>query len=209
MISNSSNFHLQSMKTYLIGIFLLCVASYTMAQDKKDLAISFSTGYFNSPYYKNAHKRAFYEFSTDYHLSKKHILSVDYLAGKHDYLDEILSNTPPSQYLWLPKGTNAEAIYSTFSVMYKFKIVDTKKFSIVPGAGAGILTHSRTYPYSTSTSLWFDTSSWSDLVFPVTLDVNYKLSMHWQIGLTSGFLIHPDFPILGLHLGPKLSYIIK
>lgn len=197
------------MKTFLIFIVFSCLTLSTIAQERKDLAISFSTGYFNSPYYKNAHKRAFYGFSADYHLSKRHILSVNYLAGKHEYLDDILSNTPPSQYLVLPKGTNAEATYSTFSIMYKFKIVNETKFSIVPGAGAGIMTHSRTYPYSNATSLWFNTSSWSDLVFPVTLDVNYKLFTNWQIGITSGFLIHPDFPVLGLHLGPKLSYIIR
>ena len=197
------------MKTSLIFIVFSFLTFSTMAQDKKDLAISLSTGFFNSPYYNNAHKKAFYGFSADYHLSKKHVLSVNYLAGKHDYLDDILTNTPSTQYLRLPKGTNAEATYSTFSVMYKFKIVNEARFSIVPGAGAGILTHSQTYPYSTPTSMSFNTSTWSDLVFPVTLDVNYKLFTHWQIGLTSGFLIHPDFPILGLHLGPKLSYIIK
>lgn len=197
------------MKAILIFIVFSCLTFSTIAQDRKDLAISVSTGYLNSPYYKSAHKGAFYGFSTDYHLSKKHVLSVNYLAGKHIYFDDVLSNVPAWRYLRLPKETNAEATYNTFSLTYKFKIVNKAKFSIVPGAGAGIMTHSQTYPISNATSLWFTSSSWSSLVFPVTLDVNYKLYTNWQIGLTSGFLIHPDFPVLGLHLGPRLSYIIK
>lgn len=197
------------MKTSLIFIVISCLTFSTIAQDRKDLAISLSTGYLNSPYYENAHKGAFYGFSADYQLSKKQIFSVSYLSGKHVYFDDVLSNVPAWRYLRLPKGTNAEASYNTFSVMYKFKILNKAKYSIVPGAGAGIMTHSQIYPVSDATSLWFTSSSWSSLVFPITLDVNYKLFTHWQIGLTSGFLIHPDFPILGLHLGPKISYIIK
>lgn len=197
------------MKTSVIFIIISCLTFSTIAQYRKDLAVSLSTGYFNSPYYLNAHKRAFYGFSADYHLSKRHVLSTNYLAGGHDYFDNVLSNVPATRYLRLPKKTNAEATYQTFSVVYKYKIVNQAKFSVVPGAGAGIMTHSRTYPVSNATSLWFTSSSWSSLVFPVSLDVNYNLFSNWQVGLTSGFLIHPDFPVLGLHLGPKLSYIIK
>jgi hypothetical protein len=181
----------------------------TFGQEKKDLAISVSTGIMNSPYYDNSHSRVFAGVAFDYHISKRKLLSANYLAGSHDYFDNTLSNTPASSYLVNPKGTNARAFYNTFSVSYKYKILDHSNFSIVPGVGAGLMTHRRDYPYTEGSSLIFKTSSWSDLVFPITLDMNYKLTNVWQIGLTSGFLIHPDFPILGLHFGPKLSYILK
>lgn len=137
------------------------------------------------------------------------LLSVNYFAGNHVYFDDILSNTPASNYIVYPKGTNAKATYNTFSVLHKFKILNQAKFSIVPGAGAGIMTHCRDYPYTEGASMYFNTSAWSDLVFPITLDMNYKLSRHFQLGLTSGFLIDPDYPILALHIGPKVSYILK
>ncbi len=191
--------------TVFITLTLLTLTSF--GQDKKDLAVSFSAGILNSPYYYKAYAGGFYGFGFDYHISKRHILSANYLAGRHDYYDNILSNT--TYYIVYPKGTNAEATYNTFSVSYKYKILNQTKFSIVPGVGAGIMTHSRDYPYTQGTSTIFNTSSWSDLVFPVTLDINYKILKRWQLGLTGGFLIHPDYPILALHAGPKLSYVLK
>jgi hypothetical protein len=112
-------------------------------------------------------------------------------------------------YVVNPKGTNAKATYNTFSVLYKYKIINQSKFSVTPGVGAGMMTHSKDYPYTQGASMTFQTSSWSDLVFPITLDINYKITKNWQLGLTGGFLIHPDYPILGLHTGPKLTYILK
>jgi hypothetical protein len=189
---------------FVIAILVMLNAT---GQEKKDLAISLSAGVLNSPYYNNAHSRGFFGFGFDYHVSRRHVLSASYLAGKHDYLDNILSNT--TYYIVYPKGTNAEATYNTFSVSYKYKIINQPKFSVAPSVGAGIMTHTRDYPYTQGTSFFFNTSSWSDLVFPVTLDINYKIFKRWQLGLTGGFLIHPDYPILALHAGPRLSYVVK
>jgi hypothetical protein len=189
--------------------FLTFFVLTTLGQEKKDLAISLSTGIMNSPYYDNSHSRVFAGVTFDYHISKRQLLSVNYFAGSHDYFDNTLSNTPASWYLVNPKGTNARAFYNTFSVSYKYKILNHSNFSIVPGVGVGFMTHTREYPYTEGTSLTFKTSSWSDLVFPITLDINYKITKNCQLGLTGGFLIHPDYPILGLHIGPKLTYILK
>jgi hypothetical protein len=197
------------MKHLSIFIFLIFSTLLSLGQDKKDLAISVSAGYFNSPYYNNAHSRGFYGINFDYHISKRQVLSANYLAGGHDYFDNTLSNTPASDYIVNPKGTNAKATYNTFSISYKYIIINSAKINVVPGVGAGIMTHSREYPYTQGTSMTFHTSSWSDLVFPVTLDINYKVLGNWQLGMTGGFLIHPDYPILGLHAGPKLTYVLK
>lgn len=188
-----------------ITLFLIAVCSY--GQDKKDLTVSLSTGLLNSPYYEKANARGFYGLNFDYNLAKRHILSVNYFAGKHDYYDDVLSNDPTN--LIRPNGTNSEAEYRTFSVLYKYKVVDNNLLSLVPGVGAGIMTHTRQYPYKEVNKSYLAISSWSSLVFPVSLDLNFKLSRNWQAGLTSGFLIHPDYPILALHAGPKLSYIFK
>jgi hypothetical protein len=195
---------------HLFAFILLTFCSLlSFGQDRKDLSISVSAGYLNSPYYNNAHSRGFYGVGFDYHIAKRHVLSANYLAGGHDYFDNTLSNTPASVYIVNPKGTNAQATYNTFSISYKYKIINSAKLSVVPGVGAGIMTHSSDYPYTQGTSMTFRTSSWSDLVFPVTLDFNYNVLRHWQLGLTSGFLIHPDYPILALHAGPKLTYVLK
>jgi len=71
------------------------------------------------------------------------------------------------------------------------------------------MAHTRVYPYQEPGVVYTKTSSWADLVFPVTLDLNFKIMRKWQAGVTSGFLVHPDYPVLALHAGPKLSYTIK
>lgn len=197
---------LHAMKPLLL-LTTLFLTLNTMAQNKKDLTLSLSAGLLNSPYYEKANARGFYGFNFDYHLAKRHLLSVNYFAGNHTYYDDVLSNDPTS--VIHSDGTNADAEYRTFSVLYKYKIVDNTLMSFVPGVGAGIMTHTREYPYREINSGYPRTSSWSDLVFPISVDVNFKLSKQWQGGLTGGFLIHPDYPILALHAGPRLSYVIK
>jgi hypothetical protein len=192
---------------FLIVTVLLCASHFSFGQDKKDLTIALSSGILNSPYYQNAKAKDFYGIDFGYQLGKRNILSVSYFAGNHNYYDDVLSNNPVS--VTNSDGTNSRAGYSSFSVLYKHTIIDLPLISLVPGAGVGIMTHTRDYPYQEPGSAYTRTSSWSDLVFPVTMDLNFKVTRKWQAGLTSGFLIHPDYPVLALHAGPKVSYTIK
>lgn len=171
-----------------------------IGQEKKDLAVSVSTGFLNSPFYNNTTAREFFRIEFDYHLTSRHLLTSNYLIGKHNYYDEELSNAPAHRTF--EDGTNAVADYNVFSVMYKYKVLNTSNFSIAPGAGAGIMIQFREY-LNVGRS-----SSGADLVFPVSLDINYKISSRWQLGLTGGFFIQPDYPILALHAGPRLTFIV-
>jgi len=189
-------------------IFVLVLSAFTaFGQDKKDLGISISGGILNSPYFYKSYRGNFFSVGFDYHISERHIIAANFLAGEHRYFENELSNVP--SYDVDRNGRNATAIYKTFSVVYKYKLINNNKFSLIPGIGAGVLTNTYVYPHKHGSSTVFNTSTWSDLAFPVTLDINYKVFKQWQLGLTSGFLIEPDFPILALHIGPKLTYIIK
>jgi hypothetical protein len=188
----------------LFILTLFVIDSYS--QTKKDLAISLTGGFLNSPYYEKAKANGFYTIGFDYYISQRHVLSVNYLSGSHEYFDNIQSNTSGTISA---NGTNATAVYETFSVSYKYKILSQSKISILPSVGAGIMTHTKRFPYSIGNSTLIQTSSWSDLVFPIDLDIDFEISKHWQLGITGGFQIHPDFPILALHVGPRLSYVIK
>ena len=180
------------------------------AQDKKDLSLSFSAGAFNSPYYKNAHTGGFYNFGAQYHLSKNHSLSFDFLGGRHTYYDDILSDKNAAESYKDIHNTNSKTLYTAFNISYKFRVINKKKLSVFPGAGVGIMTHSRDYPSTkTNGGITILTTTFSDLVFPVTLDINYEVIQNFQIGATGGFLVHPDFPVLGLHVGPKITYVLK
>ena len=194
------------MKSLSIFLITLVFAMTIKGQERKDLVIAVSSGLLNSPFYEKASARGFFKIHFDYHLTSRHILTANYLAGQHYYYDDVLSNDPIS--IGYPNRTNSTAEYRTTSVMYKYRLFDNQLFSIVPGAGAGVLTHTREYPYQEERKSYNRISSWSDLVFPVSLDINYKLSSRWQFGLTGGFLIHPDYPILALHAGPRLSIVL-
>lgn len=189
----------------LITIFICSLG--LKAQERKDLAISLSTGLLNSPYYQKAKARSFYGFDLDYNLSRRRLLSVNYFGGDHTYYENGIPNDPLSYIR--EDGTNAQGNYHNFSVLFKYKLYDNNIFSLTPGAGAGILTHKRQFPYQEATSSYLRTSSWSALVFPVKVDVHFKLLKNLQTGITTGFLVHPDYPILALHGGPKLTYVIR
>ena len=194
------------MKTISLTLLTGLIAAMSYGQDKKDLTVSIGAGKLTSPYYLNDKAKEFYSVDFDYHLSKRHILSANFNAGGHDYYDNILSNTAGSIK---SNGSNAKASYRTFSILYKYKFLTNKVFSGNIGTGAGIMTHSRQYPYTEGNSSNYRQSTWTDLVFPVRLEFDYKLSNRFQLGLIGGFSIHPDYPILAYYAGPRFSYLLK
>ena len=189
----------------LAFLFIVLILT-SFAQERKDLVIGISGGKLTSPYYSKNTIGSYYGIDFDYYLSKQHILSVNYNYGEHRYYDKILS-TDPSYHR--EDGTNATAGYQTFSVLYKNKFLHSKQITGAIGTGVGIMTYSNEYPVVTSTGSIFRKSVNTDLVFPVRLEFDYSLPKNFRFGLIGGFFIHPDFPILAYHLGPRLSYVIR
>jgi hypothetical protein len=174
-------------------------------QGNKDLTVSFSTGLLANPHYPNVRARSYYNVDFDYYLTSRHILSANFNAGKHNYFDHVLSNVNS-----FPESpTNAEAAYLTFSILYKYRFINTRKVAANIGAGAGIMTHIREYQYWESNRGDVRQSVWINLVFPVRLDLDYKLSNRFHLGVIGGLFIHPDYPVISLHAGPRLSYTLK
>ena len=198
------------MKIFILSCFIALTTTNLFSQDKKDLTISLGTGIYNSPYYTNAKSRPFYNFDFSYNISKRHIIATTFLAGKHFYYDNIRSNNAvPLTTPGYEKNTNATAEYLTFSILYKYNLYNNNKLSITAGTGAGIMSQTMIYPYTEGTSVHFRQSNWDDLVFPVRLEFDHRLSGHFKIGLIGGLFIHPDYPVLGYHAGLSVSYVIK
>lgn len=192
---------------------LICFSFFLQdgySQDKKDLVLSFNAGVFNSPYYKKSSEGEFYKAGGEHFLSKNHSLSFDFLGARHFYYDDDIDKNSAVPVTG-SGNTNSQALYTIFSISYKYKVINKNKFSVVPGVGAGIMTHSRKYPASIPNDggIRVLTSTLSDLVFPVSLDIQYEVVRNFQIGITSGFFVHPDYPVLGWHVGPGFSYILK
>lgn len=195
------------MRTVILFSILLISPYLSNGQDIKDMSVSISGGLLNSPHFKQAKAKGFYDFEFSYHLQKKHVLSVEYIKGRHTYYDQILSNNPTS--FTHMDGNNSDVIYHTFSVLYKYNVIDTDRINLAPSVGIGMVNLINIYPYSDGNFNNFRRLFSTDLAFPVNLDIFYKLTKNWQAGLSAGFFIEPDYPILALHVGPKISYVIK
>ena len=80
----------------VIFLILICITFLltVKGQEKKDLVISVSSWLLTSPIYKNTSAQGFYKIDFDYHLTSRHIITANYLAGHHYYYDDILSNNP-------------------------------------------------------------------------------------------------------------------
>jgi hypothetical protein len=196
-----------NMKTRTFLSVLLLISASATAQPKKSLAISVGGGWFNSPgYLTNALRDGYYGLGFDYHFTPRHVLSVNFLSGRHSYLDTQFAD--PTVFLITPGGTNATARYYNFWVGYKFKLLNTRRVSISPSLGAGMLLLSRRFPVTQGPSTLFFETSWDDLVFPVGVEVGYKATRRWQLGWVAGCFVYPPAPLIGWHTGPKLSYVI-
>jgi hypothetical protein len=197
---------------FIILVFSFNLIGQVFSQDKKDLKISLSTGFFNSKYYTNAKSRQFYNFGFEYSITKRQSLSADYTSGQFRYYDDIRVTTPiPLSTPGYEKHTNAEARSTFFSILYKYKILDKKKLSVKLGTGLSIITETYTYPVDLPNGgFTFQTSSGKgDLSFPLRVDLDYKISKHIEIGIIGGTYIYPDYPLVGQHLGLSFSYILK
>lgn len=205
------------MKTILFLFLFFFVILLTQAQDKKDLMISLGIGIINTPEnntFKSPQIGIGYTFDADYFISKKHIFSISYTSGNHEYISNYVTSLFPSTSTdYLSKSILR---YRAFSLMYKYRIINTNRFSIALGTGLSLLTEIRRFPryeFDNGLNTWlfktFDSGGGTDLAFPLKAEISYNLSNRWAIGLVGGGFIMPDYPILATHLIPRITFIIK
>lgn len=195
------------MKRIFLLTFLLGLTICSFGQDKKDLVISFTGGILNSPYFDKAKPAGYYGFDMEYFVAPRQILAASYFGGKHYYYDDELSNSPMVNLH--ADETNSRADYRVFSVLYKYKVLNASRLGIAIGAGLGLMTLVRRYPYHAENWSSMLQAAFTDPAFPVEVDVAYSLAQHWLIGLAGGFLIEPDYPVLALHAGLRFSYVFR
>lgn len=192
------------MRKIVLLLITALFACTSFGQDRKDLVVSFSTGWLSSMHYQTARARSYYSADFDYHVAKKHILSANFNAGKHDYYDKVLSNVPASP----ETPTNAEANYRTFSILYKYQFLNEKGISAQIGGGVGIMTHIQEYQYQEPNRGDVRQAAWTNLVFPLRVDLDYRLSRRFKLGAIGGLFIHPEESVLAYNIGPRLGFII-
>lgn len=72
------------MKQITLALIIRLTTLSSYGQERKDLVVSIAAGKLTSPYYSENHLGRFFNIDFDYHLSKRHILSVNYNDGEHN-----------------------------------------------------------------------------------------------------------------------------
>lgn len=196
----------------LIILFLLA-SNFAFAQDHKDLMISLGIGMIGSPsgrYFKSPEVGLGYAIDANYFIKKRHIFSLNYTTGNHEYVSRFNEDISKSTAVSFFPISKVE--FRSFSLMYKYRLIDINRFSMALGTGLGILTHLSRFPlYEENNNFWqfqsFAFAGSSNLAFPFKAELSFNISQHWTVGVESGIFLMPDFPWSGFHLLPRVSYI--
>jgi len=205
VLSYTPVYRLNAMKLSLLACLCL-VPLMSLAQEKTyDVAVSY--GAYTSPSFKQHKAREYFAADFDYHLAGRWTISSGFMTGRFDYFDDIRSNDPMS--LFNPQdGTNARGYQLYGYGMAKYSLIRTGGFTLQAGAGIGFFNQRLEYPYrvnnSTGGATYYAQSSFTDLALPVSLEAYCIISQRVGIGLKTGGYIEPDFPVVGLHIGPQL-----
>ena len=184
-------------------ITLLIFPFFCQAQQRSyDIGVSY--GIYNSPSFKNSNARKYFSADFDYHLSTHLTVSSGFKLGRFAYYDDIRSNEPAS--VWRADNTNALGEELHAYAMAKYRFIEWKGFSVQAGAGIGLLNQQLDYPYSHNPGISSTTekASFTDIEFPVSLEAYYLFRKRFGIGFKAGGFIEPDFPIVGIYIGPQL-----
>jgi|GEM_PF-6386496 len=194
----------------LIILSLLFFFFSSVAQNEKNIILSIAKGKITTPYYEKSTLGNFYNLDIDYYLTSRSILTSGFSIGNHKFFDPLYTGNGLPIY---SDGTNAKAEYNTFILMYKYILLKKKALNIDAGLGVGIMTHlTQRLASITSTSGEYQfllQQGFTDVVFPLKIDLDYKITSLLKLGVMSGIFIHPDFPIAGYNAGIKLSILVK
>ena len=195
------------MKKILIGLATVSICLSTFSQ-KSDMKFSISSNVYTSTDYPNVKSGTGFSFEMRYYITDKIFVSSHANYGKFRYYDDVLSNSPV--HLGIIDGTNTSAsgIHAGLLLGYNFKI--TNLIDLYASTGVSSYTLIRNYPYQYSPDSWgLNCSAFTDLAFPVILGIESHFFERISIGVIGGFYVEPDFPIVGWHIGPVISYTIK
>lgn len=190
------------MKIFWLVIMLISPVLVQAQQRSYDIAVSY--GVYNSPDFKNSNPKKYFSADFDYHLSRRLTISSGFKIGRFAYYDDVRSNDPLS--VITIDNTNALGEELHAYALVKYKIVEVKGFALQTGVGVGLLNQQLDYPYSYNPGISSSTqsASFTDLEFPVSLEGYYLFRNRLGIGFKAGGFIEPDFPIVGIYIGPQL-----
>lgn len=195
------------MKKIIIVLIAVLICQSSFSQ-KKDLRLSISSNVYTSTSYPNVKPGAGFSLDMSYFITDKIFIASHANYGKFRYYDDVLSNAPDHFDLEDGTNTSAASIHAGLVIGYNIKI--SNLLNLHAATGVSSYTLMRRYPYQFDPDTWsYSHSAWTDLAFPVRIGIESIIWERLSLGLIGGFYIEPDFPIVGWHIGPVISYTIK
>jgi hypothetical protein len=190
------------MKTIIIFTLLIFPVLCNGQQSSYDIAVSL--GAYNSPSFKQADGKKYFSADFDYHLPRRFTISSGFKIGRFAYYDDVRSNDPTS--VWGANNTNAQGEELHAYAMVKYMLVNLNGFTLQAGTGIGLLNQKLEYPFTNTPGIgsFTEQASFTDLEFPVSLEGYYLFRNRFGVGFKAGGFVEPDFPIVGIYIGPQL-----
>ncbi len=183
----------------IIPIIILLFNTLNSFSQTNYLDFSIGTGIYKNNNKPPVEGGGYLQFEFEYGHSKKWAFSSGFLTSNYWYKD--------SESLTSINGipvTRAEDFQINF--VSKYKIFEQNNTKIQIGAGLGLYMHAYKKDYIHQNGSFPITTFWYDLGFPISVELNQKLSKHFLVGLKLGTMFEPDFPFVGNHLGINLKY---
>lgn len=192
------------MKIFFLA--LMCISTSAGFAQPKSFDIAVSYGAYYSPSFKLNERDEYYAVDFDYHLTERWTVSSGFLRGRFRYYDDVRSNAPAA-VIYTRGNTNARGIDLHAYGMAKYSVIAAKVFTVQLGAGIGLLTQRLEYPYREQSGrgdAFIMQRTTSNIEFPLSAEAYYSIKSRLGIGLKVGSLFRPNYPVVGIHLGPQL-----
>ena len=144
------------------------------------------------------------EFSSK--ISKNFSLTAHVNYGWNRYFESELSNNPAG--FLESNGTNSDLFIIQAGILAGYSLHLSRNLDLTGYLGLSAYTEIITCPWEYAPMVIGTREySFTDLAFPIKLNLTYTLFEKFQIGIAGGFYYMPYTGILGLHTGPQFGYL--
>lgn len=188
--------------TFQIIIILL---TYNLFAQESRFEIGLQGGYYKANDYNKINPGKNFSVDLKYFFTDKLFISSFASYGESWYLENTMQNVL-NDYDY-GNGTNAEIsnVIAGLTIGYQEKIF--KILELSGQIGIGSYTEKNTYSYQYENYSGPFITSFTDLIFPLKLGIGFNVTDHINLGLIGGTNIEPDYPFVGTHFGPRVSYV--
>jgi hypothetical protein len=194
-----------NMKKTTIQIIILLLSINLCAQESR-FEIGLQGGYYKANDYNKIKPGNNFSADLKYFFTNKLFVSSFANYGKSWYLENKMSNVL-SNYDY-GNGTNAEIFNIIAGLTIGYQQTIFKVLEVSGQFGIGSYTEKNTYSYQyDEISSGPHITSFTDLTFPLKVGIGFSITKHLNLSIIGGTNIEPDYPFVGTHLGPRISYV--